>query len=55
MISSYRVGKRSGTPGSSTAWHQQKVLLTKQDMQEDPDEAFLIDLYGNGLCHNKKK
>ncbi len=44
VVSAYRVGKRSTVPGSTTAWHQQKVLLTQQKRQEAPEEAFLIDL-----------
>ena len=44
LISAYRVGKRSGVPGSSTAWHQQKVLLTQQGRTDDPDDAFLTDI-----------
>ena len=44
VVSGYRVGKRSGTPGPSTAWHQQKVLLQEDNREEDPDEAFITDL-----------
>ena len=44
IISAYRVGKRSGNPGSSTAWHQQKVMLTQYGRTEEPDEAFIKDI-----------
>ena len=44
VISAYRVGKRTSTPGSSTAWHQQKVLLTSAGRSLDPDMAFIADM-----------
>ena len=44
MVTGYRVGKRSGTPGASTAWSQQRVLLFKDKRDEDPHLAFLSDL-----------
>ena len=44
VISAYRVGKRTGTPGSSTAWYQQKVLLTSAGRALDPDTAFIVDI-----------
>ena len=44
VIGGYRVGHRSTIPGASTAWFQQKVLLTKNERTLEPDEAFLTDL-----------
>ena len=44
VISAYRVGKRTSNPGSSTAWHQQKVILTQAGRTEEPDEAFIMDM-----------
>ena len=44
VIAGYRVGQRSGTPGSTTAWHQQKVLLTQQGRNIEPHTAFFTDL-----------
>lgn len=44
MVSAYRVGKRSGLPGSSTAWYQQKVLSIQQECKEEPEVAFINDL-----------
>ena len=40
----YRVGKRTGVPGASTAWAQQRALLCKANRDEDPHIAFLSDL-----------
>ncbi len=44
VISAYRVGKRTDIPGSSTAWHQQKVLLMQANRSEEPEDAFLNDM-----------
>ena len=44
VIGAYRVGRRTGNPGPTTAWFQQKVLLTKDGREELPEEAFLRDL-----------
>ena len=44
IITGYRVGKRSGTAGASTAWSQQCTLLHKAGRSEDPHNAFLTDL-----------
>ena len=43
IIGGYRVGCRSNVAGASTAWYQQKVLLTEANRTEEPDEAFLTD------------
>ena len=44
IITGYRVGKRSSSPGASTAWTQQRTLLCKNDRNEEPHQAFLTDL-----------
>ena len=44
IISAYRVGPRTGNPGSSTAWHQQKVMLTQAGRTDEPSSAFLTDI-----------
>ena len=44
VICGYRVGHRTYIPGASTAWYQQKVLLTAEKRDIDPEEAFLIDM-----------
>ena len=44
VISAYRVGYRNNTAGSSTAWFQQKVLLTQDKRTETPDIAFIQDI-----------
>ena len=44
VIGGYRVGHRSTVPGASTAWYQQKVLLTQDNRSCEPEDAFLIDL-----------
>ena len=44
VISGYRVSKRSGNPGPSTAWFQQKILLGQDNRDTEPAEAFLTDL-----------
>lgn len=44
VVSAYRVGRWSGTPGISTAWHQQKVLLMQQGREDEPATVFLTDL-----------
>ena len=44
VISGYRVSKRSGNPGPSTAWFQQKILLGQDNRDTEPADAFLIDL-----------
>ena len=43
VIGAYRVGARSGIAGASTAWHQQKVLLSQEKRVVEPEEAFLQD------------
>ncbi len=44
VVGGYRVGHRSSNAGASTAWYQQKVLLTKDDRGVEPEIAFLEDL-----------
>ena len=44
VIGGYRVGHRSTVPGVSTAWYQQKVLLSKDNQICEPEVAFLTDL-----------
>lgn len=44
LVTGYRVGKRSGVLGASTAWSQQRTLLCKLNRDEDPHLAFLSDL-----------
>ena len=44
IVTGYRVGKRSSTPGSSTAWTQQRTLLCTNIRTEEPHQAFLTDL-----------
>ena len=44
VVRAYRVGHRTSLAGSSTAWYQQKVLLTQDGREIDPDEAFIDDL-----------
>ena len=44
VVRGYRVGHRTGNAGSSTAWYQQKVLLTKERRDIEPEEAFLLDM-----------
>ena len=44
VIGGYRVGHRSGSAGASTAWFQQKVLLTKDKRAIEPEEAFIQDM-----------
>ena len=43
-ISCYRVGSRTVLAGSSTAWYQQMVLLSKDDRDISPEHATLQDL-----------
>ena len=44
VISAYRVGQRNNNAGPSTAWYQQKVLLTQSKRDESPDMAFIKDI-----------
>ena len=44
IIGGYRVGHRSLVPGESTAWYQQKVLITKDKRTGEPEEVFLTDM-----------
>ena len=44
VISAYRVGHRTDSAGSSTAWFQQKVLLTQEQREISPDMAFIVDM-----------
>ena len=44
VVVGYRVGTHSGNAGPSTAWYQQKVLLTKDACQIEPEEAFIKDM-----------
>ena len=44
VIGGYRVGHRSTVPGASTAWYQQKTLITKDGRQGEPEDVFLTDL-----------
>ncbi len=44
IIGGYRVGHISNIPGASTAWYQQKVLLTKDKREIEPEVAFLTDM-----------
>ena len=44
IIGGYRVGHRSSVPGVCTAWYQQKVLITKDKRDGEPEELFLVDL-----------
>ncbi len=44
VITGYRTGKRSGPAGIKTAYSQQKTMLTKEGRNEQPEEAFFIDM-----------
>ena len=44
VVVGYRVGHRTTIAGASTAWYQQKVLLTKDGRSVDPEEAFIQDM-----------
>ena len=44
VITGYRTGARTSTPGVKTAWAQQQTILLQQDRIEKPHEAFLVDL-----------
>ena len=43
IIGAYRVGTRSGIAGASTAWHQQKVMLSQENRIVEPADAFIQD------------
>ena len=44
MVVGYRVGTRTNNAGPSTAWYQQKVLLSKDKRNIEPSEAFIKDM-----------
>ncbi len=44
VITGYRTGLRTTTPGAKTAWAQQQTMLCQQNRSEKPHEAFLVDL-----------
>jgi len=44
VVGAYRVGHRTGIAGASTAWYQQKVLLTQEGREIEPEDAFIEDL-----------
>ena len=44
VVGGYRVGHRSNNAGASTAWYQQKVLLTKDQRDIEPEMAFVQDM-----------
>ena len=44
VVSGYRTGARTSTPGVKTAWSQQQTMLLQQARTEKPHEAFLVDL-----------
>ena len=44
FITGYRTGYRTGSPGEKIAWAQQVAMLRKAGREENPYDAFLIDL-----------
>ena len=44
LIGAYRVGHRSCNPGPTTTWYQQKVLLSKDNREIAPEDAFITDI-----------
>ena len=44
LIGAYRVGRRTSNPGPTTAWFQQKVLLSKDGREITPEDAFIKDM-----------
>ena len=44
IVTGYRTGYRTGTPGEKTAWAQQHSMLVKDGRPEKPPDAFLLDL-----------
>ena len=44
IITGYRVGKRTGSSGPTTAWSQQHMILKATDRSQAPHTAFLTDL-----------
>ena len=44
IVTSYRVGKRTGSPGPTTSWAQRSTILKATDRAQEPYAAFLKDL-----------
>ena len=44
IVAGYRVGTRTSVTGASTAWYQQKGLLSQDKGEEDPIDAFITNM-----------
>ncbi len=49
LLTGYRTGQRNGNIGQKTAWIQQTTMLMEKKRDQQPHEAFLVDL-AQWLC-----